>query len=189
MRHIFSTITLLLGLCSLIPATAYAQIAPGFCETLDDVPAGTDAHDYFNRVFTVINGNEREGDADHPYVRTWGLYSYTVDRYYGLNAYLLFPYYSDLGPSDDWLITRYVTLEKDKYYQVSLDASLWRDDDPRPQAFEVKYGMTPDAQGLRYDVIGRTGGNVQPLQTLYRLDQTPRQRPLPHRCPWRVGLS
>lgn len=156
MRHSFSTITLLLGLCSLIPATASAQIAPGFCETLDDVPPGTDAHDYFNRVFTVINGNEQEGDADHPYKRTWGLYAYTVDRYYGMNAYLLYPYYPDLGRSDDWLITRYVTLEKDKYYQVSLDASLWRDDDPRPQAFEVKYGMTPDAQGLRYDVIGRT---------------------------------
>lgn len=156
MRHIFTTMTLLLGLSAFVPATASAQIAPGFCETLDDVPANTDAHDHFKRVFTVINGNEKEGDADHPYVRTWGLYAYTQDRYYGMNAYLLYPYYPDLGRSDDWLITRYVTLEKDKYYQVSLDASLWRDDDTRAQAFEVKYGMTPDAQGLRYDVIERT---------------------------------
>lgn len=148
--------SLLLSASMMTPQIATAQLSPGFCETLDDAPAGTDAHAHFSQVYTVINCNAKEGDADHPYERSWGLYAYTEGRIYGLNAYLLYPYYQDLGAADDWLITRYVTLEKDKYYQVSLDASLYNDVDTRPQVFEVKYGMTADVEGLRYDAIGRT---------------------------------
>lgn len=121
-------------------------LVPPFCETLDNFRQGME-HDDFPRYFQVIDAN---GDG-----RSWGLYNYTGDRPYGRCAYMLFPNADNITGADDWLVTRAITLEAGKYYRISLDASLYMDDDANegPQTFEVRCGMYNDPEGMNTVVI------------------------------------
>lgn len=123
-------------------------LLPPFCETFDNFRTEME-HDDFTRYFQVIDANDDN--------RYWGLYNYAGERPYGRCAYMLFPIDKAVGNADDWLVTRAVRLEAGKYYRVSLDASLFRDDDgTTPQVFEVKCGMYNDPEGMSTLVVPAT---------------------------------
>lgn len=125
-----------------------SPLAPPFCETFDNFN-DSDPHSDFERLFQVID-NDGEG-------RTWWLYNVTVadGRKYGRCAYMKFPI--DVSRADDWLVTRAVKLEKGKYYNISVDASLWNDGSANtPQMFEVKLGRYNDVAGLNTVIVPET---------------------------------
>lgn len=137
------------------PATRLQPLAgnvltPPLCETFDNFRPELPQED-FARYFKVIDVNNDK--------RKWGLYNVTENRPTGRCAYLLFPMEESGGKADDWLVTRGLELEAGKYYRISVDASLYRDDpdnDIKPQTFEVKCGMFNDADGLNMEVIPNT---------------------------------
>lgn len=134
------------------PLAASNGIIPPLCETFDNFRSGME-YDDFARYFKVIDSNND--------TRKWGLYNYTAeDRPTGRCAYLLFPMEESGGHADDWLITRGIQMEAGKYYRISVDASLYRDDPSTntscPQTFEIKCGMYNDADGLTTVVVPTT---------------------------------
>lgn len=123
-------------------------LAPPFCETFDNFRQGMD-HEDFTRYFQVIDAN---GDG-----RSWGLYNAVENRPFGRCAYMLYPISDDVTKADDWLVTRAVRLEAGKYYRISVDASLYLDDEgDGPQTFEVRCGMYNDPEGMNTTVIPAT---------------------------------
>lgn len=126
-------------------------VTPPLCETFDNFRSGMEYED-FSRYFKVIDSNN-DG-------RLWRLYNYTAeDRPTGRCAYLLFPMEESGGQADDWLVTRGIQLEAGKYYRISADASLYRDDPVNatcPQTFEIKCGMYNDPEGLNTVVVPTT---------------------------------
>jgi len=118
-------------------------LVPPFCETFDNLRPGME-HDDFRRYFQTIDANQDE--------RSWGLYNYAQAEPYGRCAYLLYPV--DVSEADDWLIPRAVKLEAGKYYNVHVDAALYQDGEPH--AFEIKYGLFNDPEGLDQTVVPRT---------------------------------
>lgn len=123
-------------------------LIPPFCETFDNLRPGME-HDDFDRYFQTIDANNDE--------RSWGLYNYAQAEPYGRCAYLLYPI--DVIQADDWLIPRAIKLEAGKYYCVHVDAALYQDGEPH--AFELKYGMFNDPEGLDRTVIPRTEVSTQ----------------------------
>lgn len=123
-------------------------LVPPFCETFDNFREGME-HDDFPRYFDVDDAN---GDG-----RTWGLYNVTQDRQYGRCAYLLHPLTE--VPSDDWLITRAVKLEKGKYYCIGVHAGSYKQCEAAyPKTFEIKVSNYNDAAGMEAGttVVGPT---------------------------------
>lgn len=118
-------------------------LVPPFCETFDNLRPGME-HEDFRRYFQTIDANNDE--------RSWGLYNYAEAEPYGRCAYLLYPV--DVNQADDWLIPRAIKLEAGKYYCVHVDAALYQDGEPH--AFEIKYGLFNDPEGLDQTVIPRT---------------------------------
>lgn len=126
-------------------------LVPPFVEIFDDFTQGVE-RDEFERRFQVIDAN-----SDN---RSWGLYNYS-DDFYSKCAYLLYPledgYLENIpgrDSADDWLLTRAIKLEGGKYYNVSMDASLFADG--TEHVFEVKMGEYNDVDGMEYEVIPAT---------------------------------
>ncbi|MDE5685893.1 MAG: choice-of-anchor J domain-containing protein [Paramuribaculum sp.] len=61
--------------------------------------------------------------------------------------------FSPTNDSDDYLVTRPVRLEKDKYYVVSCD--LWRRGTPYREAYELVMGKAPAAESLSTVILTR----------------------------------
>lgn len=143
------------------PLAATDAVNPPLCESFDNFRSGMEYED-FKRYFKVIDSNN-DG-------RKWGLYNYTAaDRPTGRCAYLLFPMEESNGKADDWLITRGINLEAGKYYRISADASLYREDEINetcPQTFEIKCGMYDDADGLNTLVVPTTSVSSTKFKTV-----------------------
>ena len=123
-------------------------LVPPFCETFDNFRQGM-YHEDFARYFQVIDAN---GDK-----RSWGLYNVIENRPCGRCAYMLYPISDDVTKADDWLVSRAVRMEAGKYYWISIDASLYLDDEgDGPQTFEVRCGMYNDPEGMNTVVIPAT---------------------------------
>lgn len=126
-------------------------LVPPFKEIFDDFSQGME-HLEFQRHFEVIDAN---GDG-----RSWGLYNYS-DSIYSKCAYLLYPLedgnLSDVpgrAKADDWLVSKAIKLEGGKFYNVSMDASLFVDG--TEHLVEVRMGEYNDADGLTTLVIPAT---------------------------------
>lgn len=143
------------------PLAATDAVNPPLCESFDNFRSGMEYED-FTRYFKVIDSNN-DG-------RKWGLYNYTAsDRPTGRCAYLLFPMEASNGKADDWLITRGINLEAGKYYRISADASLYREDEINescPQTFEIKCGMYDDADGMNTLVVPTTSVSSTKFKTV-----------------------
>lgn len=128
-------------------------LVPPFIETFDDFMSGEEHIEFSNR-FQVIDANED--------TRSWRLYNYIgTDKNRSKCAYLLPPLGdNDLDgvpgrdTADDWLILRAIRLEEGKYYDVSVDASLYTDGGEH--VYEVNMGYYNDAEGLDMNVIPAT---------------------------------
>lgn len=120
-----------------------APLSAPFCETFDNFRKGME-HDDFDRYFQVIDANNDK--------RIWAIYNYADFKPYGRCALMHFPepeQRPDIKSADDWLLTRAVRLEAGKYYLVSVDATLYRDDtEQQGQRFEVRVGSHNDAEGM-----------------------------------------
>lgn len=124
-------------------------LVPPFIENFDYTET---AHEQFEKNFQVIDANEDN--------RKWGYYNYH-DETRSQCAYLLYPLeegylegYPGRATADDWLIPRAIRLEADRYYHVSVDASLFSGG--TESLFEVKMGYYNDPEGMEFDVIPPT---------------------------------
>lgn len=131
-------------------------LVPPFIEVFDDFTEGME-HADFERHFEVIDAN---GDG-----RSWGLYNYS-DDFYSKCAYLLYPLEEGFlagtpgrATADDWLVSRAIKLEGGKYYNVSMDASLFLDG--TEHLLEVRIGEYNDEDGMDQVVIPATTVNTK----------------------------
>lgn len=118
-------------------------LTPPFIHVFDNYTEGMERED-FAQHFQTIDANNDE--------RCWGYYNYS-DSIYSKCAYLLPPLTEDPA-CDDWLITEAFTLEKGKYYRMSVDASMY--DGNGKAMFEAWCGVYNDAEGLNTKVIPAT---------------------------------
>ena len=126
-------------------------LVPPFIEIFDDFTKGME-HADFERHFEVIDANN-DG-------RSWGLYNYS-DDFYSKCAYLLYPLEDGIlngtpgrATADDWLLTKAIKLEGGKYYNVSMDASLFVDG--TEHLVEVRMGEYNDVDGMEHEIIPAT---------------------------------
>lgn len=136
-------------------------LVPPFVEVFDDYPLGEE-YDYFARCFQVINadGDTNTSGSD----RSWGFYNFNGEsqgRQFSKCAYLVYPI--NVIQSDDWLISRAISLEADKYYHISLDASLYAE--LGVHALEIKMGEYNDVEGMTYSIAPCTEiSSIRPKQ-------------------------